>query len=594
MLPKNPITLFNVYSPPDKQINLQPVQAEEKSWIMLVDFNSHSPSWGYPQLNAKGEDLENWMISNKVVLINKPTDPPTFYSRTWRTTTHPDLAMATDDIHGISKREVTDQLGGSDHRPVIICIQKLLSNNNTKLRASWNYKKANWDQYAEILEGKLKLLDLTKDVNQTARDFNNAVLESAKAAIPRGRRRNYQPNWSSKMEALHNDLSKARDDMESNPTNTNVQTHNKAKAMFIREKVQATRQGWHEKTASLNMDKDMQSLWKLVGNLNNDNSSKSKTVIEDNNKLKTGKEAANAFAELYRTTSTINMPRERVREVREETKTILFSANEENDSSMNEPFTLKELKHAISKLKSKKAPGPDGVSTDMLKHLSNTSKKVLLKIINTSWDTGIVPSIWKEAEIIPIPKKGKEKKNPLSYRPISLLSNVGKIMERMVNRRLIYLLESKDILAPSQTGYRKYRNTEDQLALLVQDIENSFQEKQKTLAVFFDLSRAFDTVWKEGLMLKLLKAGIRKNMYSWLHHYLHARTARVKLDGVQSRKIKLLEGVPQGGVLSPTLFLLFINDITTTIAKHVENSLHADDLAVWTSSEHASTAQYRM
>ena len=80
-----------------------------------------------------------------------------------------------------------------------------------------------------------------------------------------------------------------------------------------------------------------------------------------------------------------------------------------------------------------------------------------------------MPSLWKEAEIIPIAKKGKEKKDPNSYRPISLLSCVGKLLERMVNRRLIYFLEANNVLTPTQTGYRKFRNTEDQLALLVQD-----------------------------------------------------------------------------------------------------------------------------
>ena len=159
---------------------------------------------------------------------------------------------------------------------------------------------------------------------------------------------------------------------------------------------------------------------------------------------------------------------------------------------------------------------------------------------------------------------------------------------------MYFFLEAKNLISSTQTGYRTHRSTEDQLALLVQDIENGFQEKKKTLAVFFDLTKAFDKVWKEGLLLKLLRAGVKSNMHRWVKHYLFGRTARVKVDGFHSKKVKLLEGVPQGGVLSPTLFLVYINDITNIIPKQVSNSLHADDLAVWTASEYSSTASYRI
>ena len=111
----------------------------------------------------------------------------------------------------------------------------------------------------------------------------------------------------------------------------------------------------------------------------------------------------------------------------------------------------------------------------------------------------------------------------------------------MVNRRLISHLESNSVLSPTQTGYRKFRSAEDQLVYLVQNIEDGFQEKKKILAVFFDLSNAFDKVWKEGLLVKLLRTGVRHKM--WIQHFLFARTARVKLDGIFSKKVCLCEEV---------------------------------------------------
>ena len=270
------------------------------------------------------------------------------------------------------------------------------------------------------------------------------------------------------------------------------------------------------------------------------------------------------------------------------------TAGAELHPCMTESLTLHELEEALRKLKQKKAPGPDEITNEMLKHLGPGAKRFLLSVYNQSWHTGTVPTSWKKALVRPIPKKGKDKRDPTSYRPISLLSCTGKLLERIINKRLLWHLEVNSALAPTQTGYRQHRSTEDQLALLTQEIEDAFQEKKKVLAVFFDMSKAFDKVWKEGLLLKLLHAGVGGKMYKWLSNFLFNRTARVKIDGTTSNLVKLREGVPQGGVISPTLFLVYINDITTAVPKHVSNTLHADDFAVWCAEEHTSTAAHRI
>ena len=123
------------------------------------------------------------------------------------------------------------------------------------------------------------------------------------------------------------------------------------------------------------------------------------------------------------------------------------------------------------------------------------------------------------------------------------------------------------------------------MTLLTQGIENGFQQKMKTLAVFVDLTKAFDKVWKEGLLFKLLRKRVCSNMYSWIQSYLFQRSARVRLDGQTSSSVKIREGVPQGGVISPTLFIIFIDDICDQLSSHIPRALHADDLALWTEAE---------
>ena len=172
------------------------------------------------------------------------------------------------------------------------------------------------------------------------------------------------------------------------------------------------------------------------------------------------------------------------------------------------------------------------------------TKRTLLKLFNESWKTGTVPAMWKKTTIIPIHKKGKDKENPNSYRPISLQSCLGKLLEKVINRRLLSFLKDNNVLSQTQTGYRKYRSTEDQLALIAQEIENAFQEKKKVVAVFFDLTKAVDKVWREGLLLEVLQSRVSGRMYKWIRCFLQERSARVKLDGYMSESVKMREGVP--------------------------------------------------
>ena len=122
-------------------MQLDHLQPNSKKWLITGDSNSHSPSWGYRELDKKGEDLVDWMQENSLVLINKPDDPPTYYSRSWRTTSTPDLSIAIDDLAKKTTREVRGQLGGSDHKPTIIHIEEQKKVSQQRSKPSWNYKK---------------------------------------------------------------------------------------------------------------------------------------------------------------------------------------------------------------------------------------------------------------------------------------------------------------------------------------------------------------------------------------------------------------------------------------------------------------------
>ena len=117
---KNSYNIVNFYCPNDKKLSLDTIQIPDRSFLIVGDFNSQSQSWGYNTMDKRGETIEDWQDENHLILVNNTTDTPTFYLRRWHTTTTPNLAFCTDDIHQITRRKVCDQLGGSDHRPVML------------------------------------------------------------------------------------------------------------------------------------------------------------------------------------------------------------------------------------------------------------------------------------------------------------------------------------------------------------------------------------------------------------------------------------------------------------------------------------------
>ena len=342
----------------------------------------------------------------------------------------------------------------------------------------------------------------------------------------------------------------------------------------------------------LNLEKDTTKLWRLAKALNDEGNREQKITLEEDGKTLTGKTAANAFAKAYAQESNISVPRKMEKEIRQKEKER--RNHEDTHDAMKKDLTIAELKKAIRQLKKKKSPGPDNITNEMLQHVGNIAQQKLLDIFNPSWRDGQVPQCWKEARMIPVLKKGKNKSRVLSYRPISLTSCVCKTMERIVNARMQWYLESESFIVPEQAGFRRHKSTEDQTTHLAQVIEDAFQAQKVMLAAFIDLQKTFDKVWKDGLLIKLLRSGIQGNLYQWTKSYLHNRRAGALVDGHCGRKVLLRQGVPQGGVLSPTLFILFINDLVPELPKGIHAALYADDLVLWCTEEYATTATYRM
>ena len=188
---------------------------------------------------------------------------------------------------------------------------------------------------------------------------------------------------------------------------------------------------------------------------------------------------------------------------------------------------------------------------------------------------------WKEAVVLPILKPGTDPTNPQSYRPISLTSVMCKIMERMITNRLVWFLERNNLINNAQSAYRKARSTLDQLSRLHDSIHKAINNKSFTVGIFIDFSRAYDMLWKDGLLSKLRNMGITGNIYNYINDFLTERSLRVKIGNTLSENFRLQNGTPQGSVISPILFLLMINDMPASNDNKTMCSLYADDSALW-------------
>ncbi|GFU08712.1 RNA-directed DNA polymerase from mobile element jockey [Trichonephila clavipes] len=273
---------------------------------------------------------------------------------------------------------------------------------------------------------------------------------------------------------------------------------------------------------------------------------------------------------------------------REERVKLNFSSS--NKEGYNSPLTLHELRAALHR-SGNTAAGPDGLHYIMLRHLSESSILSLLSLFNRIWETQVFSTQWCHAHVLPFPKPGKDPTSANNYRPIALTSCLSKLMERIVSARLMFHLESHNLLSPLQSGFRKSRSTTDNLLRLETSIREAFVKKQYNISVFFDIKKAYDMSWRYGILRDLYAMDIRGNLPVFIKNFLNHRSFQVRLCSFNSNIFIQEQGVPQGSVLSVLLFIIKINSITHHINQGVQCSLYVDDVQISYSSKFLNVAE---
>lgn len=352
-----------------------------------------------------------------------------------------------------------------------------------------------------------------------------------------------------------------RKKFQKNPQNNNLKRHYHKINKKVKRKLAISREKYYSVKFE-NCKGNVKEEWKVVnGILNNEKIRDSIYEIEvDNLLIRNPMNIANNFNSYFASVAENSKPNpfqidcgcDLYPEITEDA----FQIN----SFVFQSISPLELYKRIMNLNNKKSCTSDGITNCLLKRIAFFIVDVLCYLFNMSVNCGIFPSALKVAEVIPLYKKGC-RRSVSQYRPISLLPTFSKLFEKIMKDRILSFLNKNNFLCYQQFGFREGKSTEDAILKLCSEICDGFNNNNSPIALFIDMTKAFDMVNHTILLDKLYKAGFRDSMFNWFNSYLSGRFQRVKLNGVFSDELELRTGVPQGSVLGPILFLIYINSI---------------------------------
>ena len=573
-------TVASIYLPPNDDVTydnmIDLIHQLPQPFLLLGDTNSRHPLWGDVLANNKGNLIASLVENEDIGLLN--TGEPTHFHVQTGTLSCIDLSIASSNCLIDFNWGTLDDWHTSDHAPIVISNDKDIPPFRSP---KWILEQADWKKFHD-------LSDIESDANEfltidDAIDLLNGTLHTAGVnSIPKSTgvfRRRPVPWWSNELQVLHRLTRTSLTRCRRHRTEANVIFYKKCRAQFRRAVKIARRQSWSSFVSSVNDRTPPSVVWRKVRKIAGKYTPNPPPVLKVNGQIVTNeKEVSNNLADHFANISgkKDNIPGHQYRH-REESKVINFSTN--IIQSYNEPFTEREFNSALASCNDT-APGPDEIPYAMIKHTSDNTKKFIISIINRIWRDHTYPTLWEMSIILSFLKPGKDKLLAASYRPIALTCCLCKIMEKMVNARLVWYLEKKGIISPTQCGFRKMHSTTDVLLRLESSICEAFAAKQHHVSIFFDLEKAYDTTWRHGILKAIYDTGLRGELPLFIRNFLARRFFQVRVGNTLSERKCQEEGVPQGSVLSVTLFALAINSVSSVIPPDVLHTLFVDDLSI--------------
>lgn len=593
----SPTTYVSIYIPPRKmtakntKIKLQDlINQLPKPFILLGDINAHHTEWGSFKDDRWGKAILELINENNLKLLNNGSS--TKISKNQTSMSAPDLTLASNDFINELTWETDIDTRGSDHFPILMKTDN--NSQHKKQKPKWKLDEANWKQFQNDIITKLPIEE-EHDINK----ITNAVYEAASNNIPKTKgimKKRKVPWWNKEVKTSISNRRKALRKLRACKHNTKKISLviDLRRSHYTAQKIikKAKRESWEKFLDSINDDSNLNVLWRKMNRLCGQKKTNETTLVDGDKIITNEKTVAERLASyFYEQSATNNYPKDFIKKKSKQEKIPVKHNFDNNDHKYNERFSLQELLTAITEAKGK-AAGIDEISYDIIRKLPGITKIILLEELNRIWAQGKIPTTWKTGIVKPIPKDGANKHIESNYRPITLLSCFGKILEKMVNRRLITELEEKKRLNDNQFAFRPGKSTDDYFSDLEGIINKAKQKDKHIECALLDISKAYDRAWRRPILEKIKEWNIEGNMARYINDFLSNRNFQVEVGSTRSEPKMQENGIPQGATLSVTLFLIAMNSVFDQIheairRKHKRQSInnvkilvYADDIVI--------------
>ena len=606
------IKVFTYYNPPLSSPNVQILQyvaSQKGNCILTGDLNCKNIHWGSSKTERRGIELLDEL--NRLNLITYNNDSMTRCDPVSGKEESLDIIIGNLASAQIYKEFWVGYDVGSDHYPVHLTLQFRQKPTNqphlTRKPQKMNHKK--WEKILDQ-HGEIGNSSTAAELEENANIITSRIREAFEDSCPITKIRTtpkcrFSPEIEAKVKEkrklrrLKNDTLKNQDFASARLIMTKInRLGNEIKRLQKHEQKQRLNQHCQKLNTETNPKKFFDT-FKIISDpiLNQNPLTTSSRPLEDENgnRAVTSQEKTTLFAN-------------RLQQVHREPNYSGFCSNWKNqvdkyildnkhiynvnmdetysrkepgdDSFLCQPVTIEEFEANLAKCKTRSAVGEDGISYFLLKKLPTKTKKCLLNVFSDAIRIGYFPKLWKNALVKMIPKPNKDLKNAKNFRPISLLSCVGKLLERIIASRISCFMEKNKLFSKSQSGFRRHHMTAEQLLRLSEESHTAFKKKQTVTALFLDAEAAFDKCWHNGIKYKMKKnLKLPDRIVRLIASFLSDRTLTVFFEGCSSHEVFLEAGTPQGSPLSPLIYIIYVNDYPPSI--NCSLSQFADDTALW-------------
>ena len=582
--PVGPIIIIAAYCPSqvssrnDSSSNLKQdlvkLTRHRQNFILAGDLNAKHQAWGNTRSNPNGKVVHNDLQASSYIILSP--DSPTRLSRSG---VHSTIDFFITNMANLSNPIVYQELS-SDHFPVVAEVG--YSANRFRARRR-NYHRADWPRFQQFIDANIRYnieLESTDDIDQCLQIIDEALSLARDQHIPASDLVSNTLN----LDSLTKSYIRLRNTTRRHFQRTGL-PHLKSYCNRLNKIIKARLVDLRNKS----FESHLRSLpdcanpfWKLTKLLKNKPRPVPPLSHSDQQagqvQLITPAEKANALGQHF--VNSHNLGRSLVSpfepDVAATMSRIAVTPLVVPEESI---ISADEVMAAIKSCKNMKAAGVDGVVNLELKNLSVDFFHHLAKIFNKCLELGYFPSRWKLAKVIPIHKPGKDPTDAKSYRPISLLSSISKLFEKLILRRILEFADQNNIFLREQFGFRKGHSTVHQLTRVTNIIRRNKSVSKTTAMALLDVEKAFDNVWHDGLVYKLHRCNFPIFLVKIIKNYLSGRSFRVCLNNSQSDTFNVDAGVPQGSLLGPILFNIFTSDVPPLPDGGVL-SMFADDTAI--------------